>query len=323
MENLVSVIVPVYNTGAILEDTVQSILNSTYQKIEIVIIDDGSNETTANLCDYLAEKDRRVVVYHEENHGVSVARNTGIKYANGELVMFVDSDDLISENAIFTLVEELVFSGADVSMGAYREWYGENRYKVYSRNNKKIEYSGEEILKEFLLYNTFDWNVWNKIYKKEILGDVRFPEKVRIAEDMYFLYQVCKKIHKIVYVNDVLYDYRKQGESAMNDRNVRKFVDSYEMIKRVYSDLIDSEDSKRVDWVTIFYVKNALRYLRLLACKDKHKAAIKEFEVARKEILSIVDDSVFRNLSVKNKIEYFLLKYSRSLFKLCGKATIK
>lgn len=323
MKNLVSVIVPVYNTGTMLIDTVQSILNSTYQQIEIVIIDDGSNEDTANLCDFIAEKDCRVAVYHENNHGVSIARNTGLKYANGDFIMFVDSDDLISANCISILVEELMSSGADVSMGAYREWYGENNYKVYSKKFRKIEYNEEEILREFLLDNTFDWNVWNKIYKKEMLDGVSFPEKVRIAEDMYFLFQVCQRIHKIVYVNDVLYDYRKQGESAMNDRNIKKFADSYEMIKRVYSELMVSGNSQSIEWATIFYIKNSLRYLRFLASKDQYNIATREFNEVRNAIIRIVNVRVFRKLRVKNKIEYLLLKHSHKLFKLCGKITIK
>ena len=114
--NLVSIVVPVYNAENYLTDCVDSIRAQSYQNIEILLVDDGSTDTSASLCDQLGQLDPRIRVIHNSNHGVSNARNTGLDQATGEYILFVDSDDTISPNLVRDNLEELVSDNSDISL---------------------------------------------------------------------------------------------------------------------------------------------------------------------------------------------------------------
>lgn len=150
MENLVSVIVPVYNADSTIKKTIDSILRSTYHNIEILIVDDGSDKVTADLCDQLGYQDNRIKVIHQVNRGVSAARNNGLKHAKGNYVTFVDADDLIEENMIDSLVEVAERENADVTIGGYRECYDDGSEKQYLCNQKTFCKKDKEILTDFL-----------------------------------------------------------------------------------------------------------------------------------------------------------------------------
>ena len=122
MNELVSVIIPVYNVGEILKESVNSLLLGEYQKIEILIVDDGSDEQTARMCDDISTKDERIKVIHQQNMGVSGARNTGIDCAKGDYVVFVDADDQAEKQLISTLLDDCKKNDADISISGYREW---------------------------------------------------------------------------------------------------------------------------------------------------------------------------------------------------------
>ena len=127
MDRLVSVIIPVYNSGNKIKKCIKSILNNGYSNIEIIIVDDGSDKETVDICNSL-EKEEKIRVIHQENAGVSSARNKGIEQARGEFITFVDADDTIDSNLISVLVNSCIEKDADIAICGYKEWYDDKYF---------------------------------------------------------------------------------------------------------------------------------------------------------------------------------------------------
>ena len=236
MNELVSVIVPVYNTENKLKKCINSVTNSSYTNLEIIIVDDGSEEKTALLCNQLKQQDKRIKVIHQKNKGVSCARNKGIDIAKGEYITFVDADDYIDEKMIKVLLTNLRKYDADISMCKYNEIYRDKKICINKVSEIIKIQEVPDVLIDFFEKNEIGWNVWGKMYKREIVGTTRFLEGKRTAEDMYFLYQVLKKTKRLVIKENALYNYVKWDTSTMNSKNIDKFFDTFSLIQKVYED---------------------------------------------------------------------------------------
>ena len=190
----VSIIVPVYNVEEYLNKCVDSIINQTYKNIEVILINDGSKDSSGEICDTYAKKDSRVKVIHKENGGVSSARNKGLEASTGDFIMFVDSDDWIEVEAITSLMKIQNRNNYDVIMfGAYRE----NLILEKTTKTNLIEQSFEnideinEVLPKLIRQEKIN-SLWSKIYKSSVIKDNRisFNESLSIAEDALFNYEV-------------------------------------------------------------------------------------------------------------------------------------
>lgn len=237
-EVVVSVIIAVYNVEAYLENCLKSLCNQTYSSLEIILIDDGSTDASAALCDYWAKKDFRVKVIHQKNAGVSAARNKGLEIASGVYVTFVDSDDWVEPDFIEELVKnhhqgEMTVTGYQVDF-------------VQKKQNKSVlkTYSGDEIcyLEKIETVDLFGAglfsSIWNKLYERERLQkqNIQFPEEMNLGEDIVFNLHYMKDLPgKICMVNKALYHYMRRGESSLDHRYHEKFV---EMQKAIYSEFI-------------------------------------------------------------------------------------
>ena len=132
MSDFISIIIPVYNSGEQLYDCVKSIQNSTYKHFEIIIVDDGSNDETAKICDNCSAECDNVKVYHTENKGVSAARNFGINQSKGDYITFVDSDDTVEPSMLMELLTACRLNNSEISIIGYREIYGEDNFKIFT-----------------------------------------------------------------------------------------------------------------------------------------------------------------------------------------------
>ena len=137
-EELISVIVPIYNVEQYLEKCIESIISQTYKNLQIILIDDGSNDKSGKICNKYAEKDKRVVVIHKENAGVSEARNTGLDNAKGEWITFVDADDWIEEEYCQRLYNLVIETNSDVALCGYNRVVGTKKENKLCRNNRKL-----------------------------------------------------------------------------------------------------------------------------------------------------------------------------------------
>lgn len=233
MEELISVIVPVYQVKAFLPECVESLLGQTYKNLEIILVDDGSTDGSEKLCDEYAKKDGRVKVVHQAHFGVSNARNRGLQMATGEYVAFVDSDDIASEFFLETLYTLLKSYRADVAVCAYeRRKEGE----VKQRSKKTITYSisSEEMLQEWHgIRKGLETVLWNKLYRRELfgVGDARvlFPEG-KEHEDTCISHLLIQKANTIAITNQILYMYRiRKGsitESSVTVEKIRQDIEA-------------------------------------------------------------------------------------------------
>lgn len=312
MNELVSVIVPVYNTENKLKKCINSVTNSSYTILEIIIVDDGSEEKTALLCDQLKQQDKRIKVIHQKNKGVSCARNKGIDIAKGEYITFVDADDYIDEKMIKVLLTNLRKYDADISMCKYNEIYRDKKICINKVSEIIKIQEVPDVLIDFFEKNEIGWNVWGKMYKREIVGTTRFLEGKRTAEDMYFLYQVLKKTKRLVIKENALYNYVKWDTSTMNSKNIDKFFDTFSLIQKVYE---DSEVSEVYNESKLkFYLCKSLWFFKLIVVKGT-KNNNEEIEMRRKKFLNNLQNKKIK-CSFREKWELLLLNKTEFGFKI-------
>lgn len=225
MQELISVIIPVYNVEKYLIKCFESITNQTYKNIEIIVIDDGSKDRSGMICDEYAEKDDRIKVIHKENEGVSTARNIGIRNASGEYITFIDSDDYVANNYIEILYDYCKKSDADLSVCGVIDVKGKKIIRESKGVNKIID--GKEALKELLDEKYFSCVIWAKMYKTNIMKKYEFNRETKIAEDLEVLYKLLPTLNKVVInTKNKLYFFRERENSAISDKfNVNHLIE--------------------------------------------------------------------------------------------------
>lgn len=206
MDDLISVIVPVYKVEKYLRRCVDSILHQTYQNLEIILIDDGSPDNCGKICDQYAAADSRVSVIHKANGGQSSARNAGLSHAKGKYIAFIDSDDCISEKMIMCLYRAICDCHASIAACQYVSVEDDQSYQEirFSEPNGRNSIWNEE---EALIHVASSrLQVWNKLYDASIVKGMRFAEGI-LFEDIDFCGKCFEKMNSLVYVDAMLYGY--------------------------------------------------------------------------------------------------------------------
>lgn len=220
-QELVSIIVPVYNSEKYLEACLQSVLVQTYRNIEILLIDDGSTDQSGAICDAYAKKDARIHVFHNQNHGVSYSRNCGIKIAGGKYLTFVDCDDTVSVGYIESLMKYV--GRYDLVLSVINDVYpDQNKEFTRSLNWKELSHNfANDYWK--LAGAGFASVSWGKIYKKEIILQNRifFPEKADWGEDRYFNFNYYRFISSYIFSTNSYYNYYHRNTDSLSKRDNR------------------------------------------------------------------------------------------------------
>lgn len=248
--HLISVIVPVYNVEPYLRQCLDSIVNQTYPNIEILIVDDGSPDHCGEICDEYAEKDSRIIVIHQENAGLSAARNAALDIARGEYIMFVDSDDWVEPTFCEKALEMVLEYQVETVWFGYRVHYLD---KIEERRTGLPRlFDSSEIIKHLVLCDDASLNIgiWNKIYHRRLFEKLRFPLGL-IYEDVEIICQIIHLTKSIFVSNEVSYNYRKRNGSITsieNKKNIRNIIDYFIIYhKRLsfllhhYPDLLEHE----------------------------------------------------------------------------------
>lgn len=223
-DKLVSIIVPVYKVEKYIDTCIRSLVQQTYKKIEILLIDDGSPDCCGDICDSWAIIDDRIKVIHKSNGGLSDARNAGLDMAKGEYILFVDSDDYIDENLVEICVRSLFHYNADfVAMGIV-PFQNESDIICDAVVQNSVYYDGYEVLRNGIMNHLFTVCAWNKLYKKDVWNNLRFPPRM-LHEDYYIFSDVLKKCNRVVCLDKPLYFYRQNPESIMHNRSIRNHYD--------------------------------------------------------------------------------------------------
>lgn len=214
MDELITIIVPIYKVEDYLHRCVDSILKQTYKKLEVILVDDGSPDGCGKICDEYAKLDERIKVIHKKNGGLSDARNAGIEIAQGGHISFLDSDDWLYEEYIEKLYQLLKKSNSDISVCNFIRTSIEG-IQVDISNEEIYEYSNMEALGQ--IYDKFDAQIfvaWGKLYKRYLFDDIRFPVG-RIHEDEFITYKLIYKAKKIVLSTAQLIYYWQREDSIM------------------------------------------------------------------------------------------------------------
>ena len=205
MHDLISVIIPVYKVEKYLCRCVDSVLEQTYTNMEIILVDDGSPDNCPVMCDEYARQDSRVKVIHQENAGLSGARNAGIDMAQGQWLAFVDSDDYLTADFLERLYQACVDTGSSLSVCRWEYVRGET-IPEHGTGETRV-YTGREMLANLYVPDGAYFVVaWNKLYRKELFEDIRYPLG-RIHEDEATTYRIYDKVKKAAYVDRSLYGY--------------------------------------------------------------------------------------------------------------------
>ncbi len=235
MNDLISIIVPVYNVEKYLEKCVKSIIHQTYQKIEIILVDDGSKDNSGKLCDELQKKDNRIKVIHKPNGGLSDARNAGLKLAQGQYIGFVDSDDYIAKDMFQTLYHLIQENNADISIISYYELYQDKVIRVRDSKTQEI-FTKIQALRELLIDTKIQSYAWNKLFKKELFEAIEFPTNKNF-EDIATTLFLFERADKIVLYEAPKYFYVRRDDSIIGIKNDKTYMDYLDVIYQKYFDL--------------------------------------------------------------------------------------
>lgn len=258
----VSIIIPAYNVEKYIKNCIESILAQSFTNFEAIIVDDGSSDNTLDISQELSLSDSRVKVVHQDNKGLPGARNTGLKIANGDFVMFVDSDDWLEKNCLEKTVSVLKKEHADIVFFDHIREYnrGHEDHHAYSKN--KVYQREKE--NEVFLYDMRTITAWGKLYSRDIIGADLFDETLQTAEDVEFNYRIYGKVNKAVFLTDCLLHYRIQDTSAIHGYNCEIEKKFEKPIRKIRSSLLSHPNT---DKLRAYYSFAGIAYI--IICRNK------------------------------------------------------
>lgn len=314
---LISVIIPVYNSSPYLEACINSIIEQTiFDKLEIILVDDGSTDSSIEICNRYANAYQNIVVIAQENMGVSVARNTGLKYAKGKYIYFCDSDDLANKQLLEILLNNINKYNADLSIVDFQRIFPDGSKKKYRKNQMILFDNNNDIIKSFLSSSLIGNNLFDKLFSYNLIDDLRFPANYKVGEDMFFIYNVLKKCNKVIIdSHNALYNYIIRSESAMNSTNTSKYDDAFELSKKIYKELSNNqkleiyayghlahEECKSIE----YKLKNSSNKKNI---NTEYKSKLKKYSILK----------IIKCLNGKHLYGFLLMRFSPSLYMIIHK----
>lgn len=319
MQDLITVVVPVYNVSNYLDRCMDSLLAQTYQNLDIILVNDGSTDNSGELCDTYAKKDARIRVVHKDNGGLSSARNVGISMALGKYIGFVDSDDWVTEDMFEYLHGLLTGNCADVAVSNLVRCKSVSDANKIMKSHKESSiktYSQEEYIKKFMKIDsqTIEYYAWNKLYKKELLTSKQYPDG-KTAEDVLGTFKALLNANRIVQSNKVTYFYYVNPTSITASFSEKKANDLLYVWDEVVKLSKDNElyhswailNRARIDFTILFQIAVAKNYMKLIRDEEFVYSIINRLKVNKYKLLSM-------NLSLLRKllIRLFCFNYSFS-----------
>ena len=302
-EGLISVIVPVYNVKTYLDECIQSILNQTYKKLEIILVDDGSTDGSGELCDSYAQVDSRINIIHKENGGLSDARNKGMEVATGEYIGFVDADDYIESNMYEVLVNAAKEKDA-VLVSARYKYSGDRKDTTPGETGavnsiESVDFLSHLISQDGIIVTSY--SVWDRLYKRSLISSLRFPKGL-CYEDIVFSTKAILDAKKVIYVDKKLYNYRVRNDSISQGHELRYdkrlITDRYPLQKEQVEWLTDSGYAKIAKLAKATYYSE---YLILLSMESYPEYKNTLFD-ALKYMHLRMSDIITLNVGVKAKV---------------------
>ena len=311
----ISVIVPIYNVEKYLNRCIDSIINQTYENLEIILVDDGSPDDCGKICDEYAKLDKRIKVIHKKNGGLSDARNAGIDVSKGKYLTFIDSDDYIDLDYVEFLYNLIKKFKTKMSICIERIYY-ENGTILSKENDREVVLNQKEVLEKMLYQDEINVSTWAKMYDRSLFKKIKFP-KGKIFEDAFTTYKLVMECDKVAVNVKCKYNYMiRKGSILTADFNLNKLllIDAYQQMTRdvlkIYPDLD-------------LACKRANIYSRLSTLRQmiytKNRLKNKEQEI--REYIINNSKEVLKNKKVcfRDKIAIIILKFGIFPFKIAWK----
>lgn len=278
---LISIIVPIYNKEDYLPQCLDSIINQSYTNFEVLLINDGSTDSSGIICQEYAERDSRFRYIEKENGGVSSARNLGLERSEGAYITFIDSDDWVEFNYLEVLYNALRENNADVAISSYKSYYLDGKFylRVYSSQEEEFLRIGKRnrdvFLEEFPKLGKLNHDfhcIASKLFKRELLESQKFDESINYGEDLYFFFNLYLKMQSIIYVKEATYIYRQHGTNI-----TLNFTESLALQEiQIHEQILKSAESQGI---ATFYYLEKLKYLVSLRIEQfPYSDAIKNYE---------------------------------------------
>lgn len=302
---LISVIVPVYNVQKYLSDCVESLINQSYNNLEIILVDDGSTDKSSIICDSYKNSYNRIIVLHKKNGGVASARNAGLDCCTGDYISFVDSDDYLAYDFYENIVAQILVYKADIIIGSVQK-VSECKQLLTRSNVNLVELSNVTALRKmFDVPATIEMSVWNKVYSRKCIGSCKFDTSLKYPEDVKFNIDVLKKAYTLVVSTSATIFIRERPDSIIHTAIDHKTFVSY--MKDIYKCV---EILKSIDKIAYYkgiysiWIRVLNRRERLLSCGNAY-----ELNALRQYSRAHISKLVF-NTEIPPKQKLFLFMFS-------------
>lgn len=301
-QNLISIIIPVYNTKEYLPRCLDSIINQTYENLELLIIDDGSNDGSGDVCDEYAKRDSRIRVIHKENAGQAIARNIGLKISNGSYIGFVDSDDWIEPTMYSELLQALLLNNADIVVcgrnNVNEDYEIINQLFVY---DDEFGMTQEEAIRRFLTYDGIDGASCDKLFRRGVLDGITYPTEL-ICEDLPFIYDSIMNSTKIFHIGKPLYNYYQRSGSTSHSKYSKKSYGLVLYTQKINEDVILHYPTLKEE-ADYYYLFGVYNYLMLLEDAGVNWKTNMEHSF---KMTSVLSNRYFTN---RKKLKFLLLYF--------------
>ncbi|WP_261063917.1 glycosyltransferase family 2 protein [Streptococcus mitis] len=278
---LISIIVPIYNKEDYLRQCLDSIINQSYTNFEVLLVNDGSTDSSGIICQEYSERDSRFRYIEKKNGGVSSARNLGLELSEGAYITFIDSDDWIEFNYLEVLYNALRENNTDVAISSYKSYYLDGNFylRVYSSQEEEFLRIGKRnrdvFLEEFPKLGKLNHDfhcIASKLFKRELLESQKFDESINYGEDLYFFFNLYLKIQSIIYVKEATYIYRQHGTNI-----TLNFTESLALQEiQIHEQILKSAENQGI---ASFYYLEKLKYIVSLRIEQfPYSDAIKKYE---------------------------------------------
>lgn len=308
--NKISIVVPVYNVENYIDRCIESIINQTYKNIEIILVDDGSKDNSGKICDKYANRDKRIKVVHKLNGGLSSARNAGLDVCSGEYVGFVDGDDWIEKNMYEILISMIKKGKSEIAICGHREVIQNEKVRP-AIQMKNIFLDKNELWEE--VFGDLNVASWNKLYKKEIIGNLRFPLNIIHGEDLIFNLQYLVKCKSGVLNKTKCYNYLKRRNSITSSKFSKNKI--YEvMVKDKALEIVKRENESQIKNAQKYCFRARMNIIRSITYEEVEN----EYGMYMTEYKNYIKNNyklVKKNLKLKEIIEYYIFLYNYKLYK--------
>ena len=302
-EELVSVIVPVYNINECVQRCVDSIIRQTYRYLEIILVDDGSTDDSGDICDKYQKYDERIVVFHKENGGLSDARNYAIDRARGEYLAFIDGDDVVHRCYIQILLENLIKNKADISVCCHKSFSDDSEVKKIIEkkvNNKETQvYDSVAAITDMWYRKNITTSAWGKLYKREVIKNVRYPKGL-LCEDLATTYRYFYNADKIVFDKHKLYYYFERPGSIFTSKFLKMSIDRTSISEELLKWSVQTGDQKLIAAANSRNFTSCLQGLKDAPFSDESSEYLRYlYNSLPKHRKDIITDS---NAGIKNRL---------------------